>query len=177
MAGDAVGIFIEPLLPSFNALRAQYEGYSALKFVNCAIDHAPGDRVMYVIGGDPATLPAWAYQVASFDRQILVNHGTVIPDIESRITSVTVPCRTLASVIEEYGAGALDLLHIDTEGYDYEILKMFPFKSFQPELVIFEHTHLKAEDLNAAQELLKGFGYGTARADVDIVATLLKRRS
>ncbi|MBK7697246.1 MAG: FkbM family methyltransferase [Saprospiraceae bacterium] len=37
---------------------------------------------------------------------------------------------------------SIDLLHIDTEGYDWEILKQLRLAKYFPRPIIFEHKHL-----------------------------------
>ena len=53
----------------------------------------------------------------------------------------------------------ITILQIDTEGYDYEILKTVPFEHMQPAVVYFEHLHLSKEDNQEAVRLLKIHGY------------------
>ena len=64
----------------------------------------------------------------------------------------------------------IDLIHIDTEGYDYEVLKLFPFCTFQPRVVIFEHSHLSIADRQAAAKMLEGRGYKIAYYGADTLA-------
>lgn len=169
-AKRAVGIFVEPILSSIQALRQRYSGYDNLVFENCAIDTRPGTRILYQISGDAKALPEWAYQVASFDRQVLLNHSDSIPDVASRIVETSVLCRTLEEVIESHQLKELDCFQIDTEGYDYEILKCFPFDRIRPKLVIYEHKHLTAPALKSSIALLESFGYSIVIANADVIA-------
>jgi hypothetical protein len=52
----------------------------------------------------------------------------------------TVPCRTLDEVLEEHGVRNVDVLVIDTEGYDAEILHGIDFRRFKPQISRFEHA-------------------------------------
>jgi FkbM family methyltransferase len=54
------------------------------------------------------------------------------------------------------GITQVDYLKIDTEGYDLEVLKMFPWETMKPSFVKFESKHI---DIDAAVELLQGNGY------------------
>lgn len=169
-AKRAIGIFVEPILSSIQALQHRYSGYDNLIFENCAIDTHAGSRILYQISDDTKNLPEWAYQVASFDRQVLLNHSDSIPDVASRIVETTVLCRTLEEIIEKHQLKDLDCLQIDTEGHDYEILKCFPFGEIRPKLVIYEHKHLTASTLKASTALLESFGYSIVIADADVIA-------
>jgi hypothetical protein len=53
----------------------------------------------------------------------------------------------------------IDLLHVDTEGHDYRILRQLDFARFSPALVIYEHKHLTTEERIAARQLLQSRGY------------------
>jgi len=68
----------------------------------------------------------------------------------------------------------IDLLHIDTEGYDYEILKQFDFVRNQPGMVIFEHSHLSDADYSSATAMLISFGYRTTKLSSDTIALLIQ---
>lgn len=50
--------------------------------------------------------------------------------------------------------GSIDIIHIDTEGFDYEILKLINFEYYKPFLLIYEHKHLSKIAQAAAQRLL-----------------------
>ena len=78
----------------------------------------------------------------------------------------TLPLRAL---LEENGTTKVDLLQIDTEGYDYEVLKTFPFDSNAPALVCFEHCHLSESDRTAAVSLMTGYGYSIEKWGKDFV--------
>lgn len=45
----------------------------------------------------------------------------------------------LRNLLREMGITRVDLLQIDTEGYDYEVLRTFPFDLSLPVLICFEH--------------------------------------
>ena len=69
----------------------------------------------------------------------------------------------------ENGITRVDLLQIDTEGYDYEVLKTFPFDLGLPVVVCFEHCHLSEGDRAAALSLLVSHGYSVERWGKDFV--------
>ena len=169
-AKGAVGIFVEPIYSSIQSLQQRYSGYNNLYFENCAIDTRSGTRILYQISGDAKALPEWAYQVASFDLQVLLNHSHSIPDVASRIVETTVLCRTLEEIIERHKLKDLDCFQIDTEGHDFEILKGFPFDRFRPRLVIYEHKHLTESALKSSIVFLESFGYSIVVANADVIA-------
>ena len=172
---NAIGIFVEPLASSLDKIRERYVGFGGLAFINCAVDSIPGQRTLYQISNDDSSLPEWAYQVASFDRQVLLNHAHAIKDVAARITETVVPCRTIECILLEHSVDALDCMQIDTEGHDYEILKTFPFKALKPKLVIYEHKHLSPADFSSSKEFLINHGYRIIAGHNDVVASFVKR--
>ena len=73
-------------------------------------------------------------------------------------------------VVEKSKFKIIDLLQIDTEGFDYEVLKMFDFQLFKPILVQFEYIHLSKEDYENSLRLLSKNGYITIKKKNDIIA-------
>ncbi|MBK9465376.1 MAG: FkbM family methyltransferase [Chitinophagaceae bacterium] len=64
----------------------------------------------------------------------------------------------------------VDLLLIDTEGYDFEILKTIDFSNFRPDLLIFEVSNLDRKDFNASIEILKKNEYQVYINHIDCIA-------
>ncbi len=54
---------------------------------------------------------------------------------------------------------SLNLLHIDTEGYDYKIIKSINFEVVRPDLILYEHIHLSEHDESNCQNFLRGHQY------------------
>jgi FkbM family methyltransferase len=51
---------------------------------------------------------------------------------EPYIASDSVPCDTLRNILAAHDVVRVDPLHIDTEGYDYQVLQQFDFNRFIP---------------------------------------------
>lgn len=62
---------------------------------------------------------------------------------------------------------AIDVLLIDTEGFDYEILKRFDFDRVRPKVIIYECVHLSGEDQRGAVSRLASYGYKSAVYGLD----------
>ena len=65
------------------------------------------------------------------------------------IEKVAVRCENFEYILDKYEISKLDLLQIDAEGYDFELLKIFPFTKVVPKIIHFEHIHLTQIDRNA----------------------------
>jgi len=65
-------------------------------------------------------------------------------------------------------------LQIDAEGYDYTLLKLFPFDKFQPSIIHFEHG-LRHENMSINQlyeiiTMLLNYNYKIIMKDYDCLA-------
>ena len=70
----------------------------------------------------------------------------------------------------KYEINKLDLLQIDAEGYDFELLKIFPFSKVTPRIIHFEHLHLNETDRDASLKFLHNLGYYFVLEYFDITA-------
>ncbi|CAE8599788.1 unnamed protein product, partial [Polarella glacialis] len=74
--------------------------------------------------GLPQCLPGWVRGTSSIKRW---PEGVLQLLGEERLKSVLavtrVPCLTYASLVTIYGIGAIDILKVDAEGFDYQILR------------------------------------------------------
>lgn len=131
------GVVVEPLPDLYAALCRTYAACQGIQPINCAIHNSATTMPLHrVRSSSLGTLPEWAIGISSFDRSHL--HRLGIPD--SAIEEVSVPCQTLAQLIEITGFSSVELLQIDTEGYDAEIILSIDFSSFCPTVIRFEHS-------------------------------------
>lgn len=164
------GILVEPQRHGFDRLRENYGDRDGLEFVNAAVAETRERRTLFTLA-DPhaADLPEWAPQIASFSIENVLKHRHQISDLEGRIVERRVDCVTMEDLVRMAG-GPIDLIQIDTEGFDYEILKMIDFESVRPGIVHFEHKHLGSEDRDAALSLLMRSGYRVLVEPTDVTA-------
>ena len=125
---------------------------------NVAVGPEDGPKTFYHLrdasdAGRPG-LPIWFDALGSFNREVVLAHRRFIPDIDSRIVELQVPCVTFDTLCRRNGVEHVDFLHTDTEGYDFEILKSVDFDRFRPTLIVYESVHLRPEDKQAGTELL-----------------------
>lgn len=157
------GIMVEPVPFVFDRLRANYGDRPSIRLENVAIADRDGHLPFYHLrqAEDPAAagLPRWYDGIGSFSRDAVLNHASLVPDLERRMTCVEVPCVTFDSLCSQCGVSQVDLLLIDTEGYDHEILRSIDWNLYRPRLVVYEHYHLASEVREQLKAELAGFGY------------------
>ena len=86
------------------------------------------------------------------------------------IEPLSVRCETFDYIFKKYNINQLELLQIDAEGYDFELLKIFPFSEIIPKVIHFEHIHLDIYHRNACLEFLHQMGYSFVMEYFDITA-------
>ena len=167
------GLLVEPQATAFEKLKAAYQGMDQVRMERVAIARERGVLTLYKLNPKYAHLyPYDPSGIASFSAQHIIKHirgGASIPDL---ILEETVEAMPLAELLEKHKVRRIDLLQIDTEGYDFEILKMLDFDRFQPVLINLEHLHLKPADCEACLKLLLSRGYMIHFGPDDILAYL-----
>lgn len=165
------GVMIEPVPYVFDRLERNLAANERVAAANVAIAESSGSRPFYYLAEEVddshGTAIGWYDTIGSFDREHLLKHRAVIPNIEQRIETIDVPCVTVAEICNTHGIDNPELVLIDAEGYDAEIVASIDFEHVRPRLVIYEHHHLSAEAREACELRLRGFGYGLAEEGLD----------
>ncbi|HCB63217.1 MAG: hypothetical protein A2W93_11400 [Bacteroidetes bacterium GWF2_43_63] len=176
------GILTEPQPEAYQLLKKLYYGMDIMP-LNAAVDSHVSGRILYRIS---FTRQRWATGLSSFNRSQIEKviesgyvdkrckkEGVTPPaDKKDYIEEIKVKCMSFSEILGRWPVEeGIDLLHVDTEGYDYEILKQFDFNRSKPGMVIFEHSHLSEADYAAAVSMLESFGYKSTRLSSDTVAT------
>ena len=160
-------LFIEPIKAIYDRVVQNYPG-GAYRFENVAIADQRGTRPFYYVSDAIKVaipdVPFWYDQLGSFDRNHIIKNGVKLgvgkEAFKPFIITTDVRCDTLAAVLEKHGlTSVVDLIHIDAEGYDYEILKQVDFSPRGPKAILYEHKHLTKVDKAAAEGLVLAAGY------------------
>ena len=155
---------VEPVPYLYSKLIENYSNklvdISNIVFINKAISDRDGQLTLNIpsLKNDFSKLPFWATQISSVNYSHLSMH---IPSLI--IDKIDVECITLDSLVSKYNIANIYLLHIDTEGHDYDILMAYSF-SIKPTIVIFEHKHMDGfvttgKRYSELVDRLNGFGY------------------
>jgi FkbM family methyltransferase len=165
------GVMVEPVPYVFDRLVSNYGRIDRVTLENAAIADRDGRLPFYHLA--PVTnyrregLPQWYDGIGSFSREAVLDHARLIPDIADRLVETLVPALTFDSLCAKHGLDVVDLVLIDTEGYDYEILQHIDFATHRPVLVGYEHYHLTREDRDAALTRMRDAGYETLQEGFD----------
>jgi FkbM family methyltransferase len=156
------GIMVEPVPYVFARLKGNYghlQDRVALK--NLAIAGHDGSLPFWHLRQATAedNLPRWYDALGSFRKEVLLKHVSFIPDIEQRLVCTEVPTQKFETLCRQNRVDKIDLIQMDTEGYDFEIIKLIDFDRYRPLLLIYEHHHFDAETRRACEAHLSAQGY------------------
>ena len=152
------GIVVEPLKDMFEKLCKNYVYHPQIIKINKAIHSSAKEIPLYRIKSD-ADVPDWCHGIASFDKNHLLNKKEHILDFDKYIVEESVDCITLDELFTITKTDHISFLQIDTEGYDFEIIKMLDFKKYRPQIIRYEYNLLSKNDNLACIELLNKYGY------------------
>ena len=171
---DTKVLLIEPIESAFLDLKNNYSDFTNVEFINKAIDIEKGKKKIYSVNPTHCDYYKkkykskdvnWLTVLASFEESHLINHG-VKPN---HIHSTDVDCTTFKDLIEQYNFNKLDLLIIDTEGYDNVLVKNFIEDTKIRPLIIFEWIHMKKNDAKNVIELLEANNYKFFKLNKDLI--------
>jgi FkbM family methyltransferase len=170
---------VEPVPYVFERLASHYSDHPRVRLLNLAIADSDGTRPLYYLPqSDDDGLPTWYDALASFRSDVVLSHVTFIPDVADRMAVMDVPCWTFETLCRKEDLDIIDVIQIDTEGYDFEVIKLIDFERVTPQLLMYESLHLSEEDRAACTALLGRHGYQSLSDGMDTVclrADLLAR--
>lgn len=132
------GILIEPDMESFTQLQHNYKEVSTVRFENSAVSEYDGVVDLYC---------------GKTNLHYTLSHtqAKYMFDIDPYVKQV--PAITFKTLFTKYKITTVDLLLIDVEGYDFKLLKTFPFDMCKPTIVRCEFTHISNEN-NTLEEMV-----------------------
>lgn len=165
------GLLVEPQTDVYEqGLTQTYKDNKNVILENVALAKTSGELPFYRVAISKAR---WATGLSSFDLKSLQGHidngyiirkakeeGVQIPEDQSKlIETVKVPTLRIDDLMGKHKINNFQILCVDTEGFDFEIIKLIDLKKYNPEVIFFESKNLSNEDFIAAKKLLTDNGY------------------
>lgn len=166
------GVLVEPLPQFAKQLKQVYRDSNRFQIVEAAITDSDGENDIYFFDESKLSCSeflAWYREIASLDKQHLIDH--LPTQFHDAITAKSVAALSVSTLLQQTGISSLNLLHIDTEGHDFCILRQFDLETYRPEIIIVEHKHLTNNDKTAMRNYLKCAGYTVRELEADFLAT------
>ena len=150
---DLEGILLEPMEDAYASLKKNYEQFNKVKCLNLALDIKDQEKIFFSV--NPKYFEhykkkfsdknvKWLNILSSFHKEHLVRHGIK----DKHIISKNIKCISFKTLIDRYDFEDLDLLIIDTEGYDCTLVNNFIETMDMRPLIIFEWIHGGNDEVN-----------------------------
>jgi FkbM family methyltransferase len=162
---------VEPIPFLFNKLKDNYTRAKQIDnciLLNMGISHNSSETIYYFEPNPNITVPENIYQLGTFNRAFLNDSSKKFPEL--KIVAKEVPTVTVSHLQNTYFSP--DVMHIDTEGFDFEVIKTIDF-AHSPRLIVFEYIHLSENDLKQVKSFLEERHYKLTSFSMDIAAELI----
>jgi FkbM family methyltransferase len=165
------GLLVEPLVDVYeNELKVTYASVSNILLANVALAATEGQLPFYRVAISRAR---WATGLSGFRKENIQAHiengyiqrrasedGLQLPsNLDAIVETIFVPTTTVEKLFKSHDVSRVDVICIDTEGFDFEVLKLIDFTRYRPDIVIFESKNLSDDDYTSAKRMLEGAGY------------------
>ena len=131
-------ILIEPIKSNYESLKENYADQKNILYENLAISVDNEISELYKVKDEKINLyDEHIVGITSFNKNHLINNGVK----KKYIVREKVNIIYIKDIILKHSINDLDLLFIDTEGYDAKIVKDFLINSKLRPFIIFEYIH------------------------------------
>lgn len=181
VAGNRVkALLIEPHPDAFNRLSATYGNDGRITLVNAAVT-AGGPLRLWTLAENLRTEYEAAYGrpvdiITSTDKQHVVSRVAKrlrisLADAQAVVVPLQVQSCTLNDILRQSSFGTeIDLLQVDTEGYDDSLLMSLDFAVLTVRMINYESFLLSRRRANSLNEFLDSSGYVQRPAGPDRLA-------
>lgn len=157
--GNYRALLVEPQQTAYQSMLDHYTMRTDICFANVAVTAEDGDVTLYT-----------SVEGASPFATILPKHRKNVSNTSGGVRQVVVPGFTVEKLLKTYDLSDPDLLMVDTEGFDFEVVRQFLSSGRTPPSVIqLESYHLSRNDRKDLRTLLEEKKYTFADAGHDTI--------
>jgi FkbM family methyltransferase len=168
------GFIIDPMEKYLNNIPKK-EG---VHYLPLAIDHTKGERLIYHAKDSQVDLDRdWAGMSTFLPKdKRRWGHSLKDPTVDLLGCELLIKTDTFRNIIEEYNIESIDFLKIDTEGYDFEIIKSFPWENepLKPSIIKCEIDKLRYLHKVEIKKYLEKRSYHVYLEEHDLYAIKLR---
>jgi FkbM family methyltransferase len=164
------GTAVEPVPQYFKEYESNYRKFP-VRCLNIAIHESAKSLTFYYLeDSQDQPLPAYAKGIGSFNQNQVRSVACEIPNSERYFRSIEVPCLCFQTLMNQTKMHNIDVIIIDTEGYDAAIILQIDLVKWRPKTVVFEHKLLSKDALLSALQHLEKAGYRYKQDRTDTLA-------
>ena len=178
---DWEGTRIEPLPAPFKTLNKLHKSNRKVKTLQTLVANTAGVLPLYHLS---FSNKRWATGLSSISKQNLerlidmgyiekraLKYGDPLPPNKADwIAEIELEVVEINQLIEIEFEGSLQLIQIDTEGFDHVLVNALNLEKLNVQMICFEKIHVPKEALEACLTRLRNFGYELLETDLDILA-------
>ena len=161
------GILVEPIPDLMERLKNNYATNDGLVFAPVAIAESSGCRKMSRVRAgavQEGVLPIWADGISSLTPERTPLCGKKLTPEQARLVDdhldvIDVDCLDFDAFEKRYEIGSFDVLQIDTEGYDWNILRQIDLKRHSTLCVHMEICCLPPNEIDKALAYLRSMDF------------------
>lgn len=173
------GLLVEPLPDLYAQLVANYGDCEGLVFDNVAVTERDETGVITRIPPDCVGrngVPDWAFGASSLlPERTRFGRANSPPELFESLSSAAVAeqvrCVSLATLLQRHGIAKIDVLQVDTEGYDARIIRQLDVARYRPVLINMEWQWLSPAEREEIMAMLVGQGYVLQACGGDMLAS------
>lgn len=170
------GVLVEPILEAFELLQANYRlQKKRLRFTRAAVTVEANDFVdLYRIDASKLSQLSRKRSLrllrkTSFSKQHVEKF--LLPSEREFIIRERVSAAKINELWSDFGSNPVpDVMLLDLEGYERILLLEHNFRSWSPEVIVFEAAHIPAPEKALIVDRLQQAGYRCRDAGVDMIA-------
>ncbi|MEQ9460823.1 MAG: FkbM family methyltransferase [Phycisphaeraceae bacterium] len=166
---NARAYLVEPLPDRYEKLAGLYANSSRVTTIRAALNDSDAESMLWRVAPDNKALANLSVY-SSFDRSKLERQYSAYSGLGGRIVGEAVPSLTAETFINKYRIDNIDLLQVDTEGWDARVVNWFLDCGIPIRAINYEHVHLYGQEDRGLLSRLKGEGYRLARYGLDTTA-------
>ena len=161
LANNWHGLLIEPQKKMIDKCKHNYRNLDNLIYINCAVHPYKKNIELFKVN-DPKDYShtGWASIIPNRFDNTQYENNFIVENVEAR---------HLMDIIQDNNVNSIDILQIDTEGFDAEVIKMFDFNSFSPLLIQYEHLHITVIERELINNEMYLFGYYSIIKKNDVI--------
>ena len=159
-------LLVEPIKENFELLQKNYKDFKNVILVNSAL--SVNNEISFLYKVNPQYYNKYGEfikAIPSFDRKHLIKHGVksghIIKELVNQITFL--------ELFQKNKILNLDLLFVDTEGYDCKIIKNFFLVSKMRPIIIFEWIHINQHEFNSIVTKISNENYFIFPVNHDLI--------
>ena len=138
-------LLIEPVNYNLQSLKLRFENIDNIIIENVGISDERNQIQFYYIKESSVKKLGkdWASGIGSFKKKHLLDHHRKRFQItENDLEETNVKILVFDDLVKKYNINEIEYLFIDTEGYDYKIIKSIDFDKIKINKLKFEYKHL-----------------------------------